>query len=251
MPAAEGDGVIEAGHAARLVEDRADAAVGLHHLAAGPVGGTEIDAQAELCRGRGGGLELGHRLAPFAVEERRNRERRGDAVADQLGEGEALLKGQLFGAVHLVRAALDVAAGPDPAGSRRRAAVDAEDGGVEVAQGVEVDEAGRDDRLAEIHALGHLAREVVADEDDAVPLDDQLAPLQDLVAAVRVADQPAGGEQRRAGCAHGASSTHSPRSAVTRPPFMTSGRGARLATASARVSPSSRTRSALQPGSMP
>ena len=67
-----------------------------HVGVAGAVGRAEIDAQAELLGGVGRGGELVVGLAPCAVEQRRDRQRGRDAVADQLGEGVALLERQLL-----------------------------------------------------------------------------------------------------------------------------------------------------------
>ncbi len=91
--AAEAFGLGQTVQAALLVEVKVQRAGVAHEGVARSVCGTEINPQAELLSrfGRGGELVAG--LAPFAVEERGDRQCRGDAVPDQPGEGIALLPG--------------------------------------------------------------------------------------------------------------------------------------------------------------
>jgi hypothetical protein len=69
--------------------------------------------------------------------------------------------------------------------------VEGQDRRVEVGQGVEVDQARRQDGVAEIVALGHLAAEAMTDEQDAALVEHDLAVGQQVVAAVRMPQHPA------------------------------------------------------------
>ena len=174
-----------------------------------------------------------------------------------------LLKGQFFLAVHLVGAGGDVGTRPDTALGPARMMVDAENGCVEIGQGVKVNQAGADKRVAEIYAAGDFTLEPVSDEEDFTVLENHFAVAKQGVAAILVTDDPACCQKgaafrpvpqwqglQRIGH-QGASTKATPWRAVIRPPLTTSGRGATLTTAWASVSPTSSVKSALQPTSMP
>jgi hypothetical protein len=113
-----------------------------------------------------------------------------------LRERVTLLESELLRAVHLDRTAIHVALRPDPPLSPAGLVVEAEDRRVEVRQCVQIDEAGRDQRLATGVADIDLTGKTVTDEDDAIVLVDDLAVLDQAVAAGIVADHPVGGKPR-------------------------------------------------------
>ena len=97
--------------------------------------------------------------------------------------------------------------------------------------------------------LRDLAGEVLADEDDPVAIDDDLAVIDETVPARVMADHPAGGEQ--APRHHAIPVLATPFSATTRPALIVVRAPGCWATASATVSASTRTKSAASPGAMP
>ena len=118
---------------------------------------------------------------------------------------------------------------------------------------IEIDEARADQRVAVVDAARDRSRIVEADEDDAVAFEHDLAVAQQPVTTCLMSHDPSGGEQDRTIVAlrHGASIRALPSRATTRPRFTTSRRGAWLTTASVRLSPSTSTMSAAQPGARP
>ena len=257
MALREVDGRVEFGEAALLLVIGDDAAVALDDLIAGAIGRAEIGAHAEIGSRFRRVLEFLHRLAPGAVEQRGDRQRGGDAVADQLGEGIALLEGQFLARIHLVRAGLEIAARPDAALLPGRLVVIAEDGGVEVGERVAIDEARPDQGMAVIDATGDFARETMADEDDLAVLEHHFAVLVEAMAAVLVSDDPARGHQDAAfgpllGLqAHGAVLTETPSRATILPRLITRRLGERVTTISVRLWPGMMTRSAILPSVRP
>ena len=111
-------------------------------------------------------------------------------------ERVALLEREFLRAVHLDRTAIHVALRPDPPLAPAGLVVEAEDRRVEVRQCVQIDEARRDQRLATGVADIDLAGKIVTDEDDAIVLVDDLAVLDQAVAAGIVADHPVRGKPR-------------------------------------------------------
>ncbi len=101
----------------------------------------EVHSQAQFARSGGGPGELVVRLGPGAIRLGRDRHRRGDPVEDQLDQGVATLEKLLL------RGGEFVWPGPKitfrPALPRRllRRQPGIEDGVVDVAEGVEIDEA--------------------------------------------------------------------------------------------------------------
>ena len=186
----ERKGIVQALHPTRLVELR------LYHPGrradhpTGAVGRPQPDAQAHLACRFGGRLEFGDGLAPGPVKQGGNGQRRGDAVAQKLREGEALLEGQFFGCIHLIGAAIDVGLRPGPALGPAGAVVDRKKRGVEVGQGVEVDKAGRDQRFAKIDPARDLAREGRADVKHPLAFDHHFGMLQQAMAGPSMPDDP-------------------------------------------------------------
>ncbi|KAG1316246.1 hypothetical protein G6F63_016097 [Rhizopus arrhizus] len=78
-----------------------DLALAIHIGMAAAVRRPQVHAQPQFARRVGGRQEFVASLAPDAIEQRRDGQRGGDAVADQLREGIALLEGQFGGGVHL------------------------------------------------------------------------------------------------------------------------------------------------------
>ncbi len=175
-------GLLEPGKAASLVEMAPGAARLVGVGEPGHVGGPEIGAQAQLARHVGDAGELVGTLGPGAVEEGGDRLGGGDPVQDQLHHGVVAAEILLVGRVDLARAALEIAPGPDAAVQVVRLVVEAEHGGIEVEERVEVDEAGPDHGLAEIEIQGQRSVVSTADEDDRGALEHDLAGLEQPVA---------------------------------------------------------------------
>jgi hypothetical protein len=187
-------GIVQPGQPPRLVKAGFQHARRRADHAARPVGWPQPDPQAQIDRRLCRRLELGHRLAPCAVEQRRDGQGRSDAVAQQLRKDEPFLERQFLGRIHLVGATVDIALRPDPALGPGRAAIDAQHGGIKVRQRVKVDEPGRDQHLAQVEPPRHLAGKAGADIQDAVTCDHHFAVFQQAVSAARVRDDPAGGK---------------------------------------------------------
>ncbi|MCY1299484.1 hypothetical protein D9M70_490120 [compost metagenome] len=185
-------GGVQPGQAAWLVPVLGPAAVGAQVLHAAHVAGAEVGPQAQLGGNPGHGGELVVGFRPFAVIHRGDRHGGGDAVADQLGEGVAVLEDFLVEAVALRRAALQVLLRPHPAHEALIAVVQAEHGGVEVAEGVQVDEAGAEQGIAVVDPALHRAGKSPADEEDAAAFDHHLAVAPEHVARAVEADHAAG-----------------------------------------------------------
>lgn len=141
--------------------------------------------------------------------------------------------------------------------------IDTEDRRIEIGKGVEIDQAGTDESIAEIDTPGDLSGKSMPDKDDFAIFEDNLAIFEKAVRSILVSDNPAGCQQRSPFRSfaqlqrieniahHGASTMALPSLAVTRPPLMTNGRGAMSTTACASVSPVNSVKSAAQPISMP
>ncbi len=230
-----------------------DLALAIHIGMAAAVRRPQVHAQPQFARRVGGRQEFVASLAPDAIEQRRDGQRGGDAVADQLREGIALLEGQFGGGVHLVRPLLHVGFRPDAALAPGGRIVETQDGRVQVRQRVQVHEARADHCAAVVMAARDLPRIAMADIDDAVAFEDDFAVLVQAVPPVFMADHPAGSQQDRAfGGAHqGASTSARPSRATTRPRLTTNLRTGRDTIASATVSASTSTKSAWQPGARP
>jgi hypothetical protein len=190
LGAAERNCRVQPGQAARLVEKGADVAFVVHDKIAAAISRPEIDAQPQLAGDVGGGGKLLRGLAPCAVEQGCDGQRRGDPVAQQLREGIALLERQRVGIVHLVWATIHVGLRPDTPLAPGGLVVEAKDRRVEVGQRIEVDETRRDQRAAERVAVIDIAGEITSDEDDVRILIDDFAVRDQAMAAGFVADNP-------------------------------------------------------------
>jgi hypothetical protein len=124
----------------------------------------------------------------------RDRHRGRDAVDQQLGERVAAPERLVLAGEDVVAAVPEVLLRPLEAAGELGRLEGVDDGVVDVGQRVEVDEAGRDDRVAEVERPIDRPREAVADLEDPVVLLDDLAVPADDVVAVGVADHEAGGE---------------------------------------------------------
>jgi hypothetical protein len=250
------------GKAALLVEEGTEGAVPVHDHPAGAEGRAEIDAQTHFLRRLRRRLEFADGFAPLTVEQRGDGRGGGDAVQQELGEGIALLERQLLRGVHFIWPPLDIGDRPDPALAPCGLIVEAEHGRVEVRQGVEIDEAGADQGMAEFDPARRLERTVPTDMQDPVLFEQDAAILVEDMPAIAEPHHPAGAEPGRASRplsqpkhfeprVHGASRKDFPARATTRPRLTTRARGARETTASASVLPSTSTRSAWHPGASP
>ena len=193
MGGAEGKSGFEAGRPLFGIDFHRQPPVVLDHRMAGAEGGAEIDAQAQVGRTFGSGGEFLRRLVPGAIEQRGDRQGGGDAVADQLRKGVTLLEGQFLRRIHLHGPGLDIVARPDAALLPAGCVIEAENAGIEIGERVEIDEARTDQRLAVIDATGDRAVVTVADEEDALTFEHHFAVFIEDVAAVAMADDPAGG----------------------------------------------------------
>ncbi|MNO99448.1 hypothetical protein D3C76_912180 [compost metagenome] len=158
-------------------------------------------------------------LGPAPVVHRGDRHGGGDAVADQLGEGIAVLEQLFLGAVALLRAGAQVVFRPHAAHLPLAAVVQREHGGVEIAEGVQIDEAGADQRMAVVDPLRHLAGKTAPDEEDAPAFEYHFAVAPEHMLAAIEANHEAGLEADA--CSHSLLSSSRPFSAINRPALKT------------------------------
>ncbi|MNO84149.1 hypothetical protein D3C76_754800 [compost metagenome] len=160
-------GRLEPGHAPGFVPVMGQRAVCLPVAHAAHVAGAKVSAQPQLGRhpGHRGKLVVG--LGPLAVVHRGDRHGRGDAVADQLGEGVAVFEDFFFGAVAFPWTARQILRRPHPAHVALVAVVQGQHRGIEIAQGIQIDEAGTDQRITVINPLIHRPRITTPDKLDA------------------------------------------------------------------------------------
>ena len=194
-PFREGDRCVEFGKTACLIVMRADHAIVGHNLVAGAIGGAEIDAQAQFgCSMRGIG-EFLHRLAPGAIEQRGNRQSRGDAVADQARERIRLLERQFVARIHLERTGIHIGLRPDTALRHRRLVVIAKDRRIEIRQRVEIDEARPDQGVAIVDPPRDLTGKASADKLDRAVIEDDFTVLDQVMRTVPVSHDPPCGDE--------------------------------------------------------
>ena len=179
----EADGIVETGQPLGLIEMPRRLAIGADVRNPTHVARTKIGPQAHLAGDGGNARELVIAFGPGAIQHRGDRHRRGDAVADQLREGIAVLEQLLVRRIGLDRAGLQIGLGPHPANLVAGTVVEAQDRGVEIAQRIEIGEARANDGIAIVDAALHMALETMAYEDNGVALEHHLALLDDDMAA--------------------------------------------------------------------
>src|SRR5438046_1737125 len=133
-----------------LVPEDGGGAVGAGDIDAAAITGAEVHPEAEFARDVGGGGEFVVGFAPGAIELGTDRHGGGDAVEEELGEGVAALEDFVLERECLLWSAVEVGFGPALAEEAVGIEPGVEDGVVDVGEGVEVDEAGADDCVAEI-----------------------------------------------------------------------------------------------------
>ena len=198
--------------------------------------------------------EFFDRLAPGAVEQRGDWQGGGDAIAHQVGEGIGLLERELLARQHLVGAGIDIVLRPDAPFQHRGLVVVTEDGGVEVRQGIQINEARPQQCLAVINAPRHWAGVATPNEHDHAIVKNDLAMFNQAVLPVAMPDDPARRHQDRPdrsrlrlGQVHGLVRTQWPYRATTRPCLTTRRRSGRATAAWVMVSPATTIRSARAP----
>src|SRR5690606_17050952 len=91
----------------------------------------------------------------------------GNAVADQLGEGVAIFENFLLGAITLPWTAGQMLRGPQAAHVALIAVVEGQYRGIKIAEGVQINEAGADQRVAVVDPLMHRPGITAPDKLDA------------------------------------------------------------------------------------
>ncbi|MNV20566.1 hypothetical protein D3C71_1114730 [compost metagenome] len=185
-------GRVEPGHAPVFIPVVGQRAVGLPITHAAHVAGAEVRAQPQFRRHIGdcGKFIVGFR--PLAVVHRGDRHGRGDAVADQLGEGVAVFEDFFFGAVAFPRSTRQILRRPHPAHVALVAVVQGQHRGVEIAQCIQIDESRTDQRVAVVDPLIHRACITAPDELNARTFEDHFAVAPQNMLRTVEADHAAG-----------------------------------------------------------
>ncbi len=147
--------------------------------------GPEIASEAEFPGDVRDPRHLLSALGPGAIGHRSDRHRRGDAVANEVSKGVAVFEDVLLGRVGLAGANPQIVIRPDAPERALVTGIECEDGRVDVAERIEIDEARTNQGLAEIDRAIDRPLEAPAGMDDPVALeDDARLPMQHMPAAV-------------------------------------------------------------------
>ena len=166
----------------------------------------------------------------------------------------AHLEGLLFGGVGLTGSLAQVILRPQPAHLQLAAVVYGQHARIQIAQRIQVDQAGADQGVAVVNRLVHVASKVLPDKLDGVAREHHLGVSPQYLHPALVADHKGRFQAGAWAALHGPQAglvTKAPSRATMRPPLITVRCRLRLTTASARFSAGSSSSLDWQPTPSP